>query len=1268
MKMSKLRFSLLLLPLLLLLDKVYAVSTVTSTDISSATQFPFQRKSFYANGRYWLFFVNSTDYIYTSSTDGINWEKPQTIRDEPNMHASTTTRYFTSWSRTVNGKTEKWLSTKQSDSLGQVYKITSETSADWGIRVYLRNYTGHEFLITPSPVAIVSCNGDCDTYKSATWQCPDVDFNTSADSIKVEVMWRLPSGTGTWESAVNFTTKQLEAGGLASSIWNVTYRVQLDTGVGVVVFDYGRKVDANSRIENFTLSSPQVPAGYKFSIWFDGTFVSYALSSGYSYSPLIYRRGLPNSDGNISWSTFYEQIVDVSEGPIYHPFISVDSQGYPFIGYLKGSSAMLTKSSLNNGEWSTQSTFPKQLTSFSGNYTVIPIPLASQKVEVFYFTATPFSACKALANQSEENVGFCQVPTWKGNAWKMCVDFINMNPKLDGDVTGGIDSYASYPDGFVDTGDTLALSVSFGTMCGDPDYEQMYDVNNDCSIDDYDIDIVTRNYAEHGDYVYDLTGTYITFDTGENRTLDSSGCTFIPSNAKNFTVYNSTDDKVGAMVLFYSPPMARLWNGTELLEDQPVLADVESIYSLSIVARNDDVHMIFLNTSTHEILHVKGTYNPVYQNYTFSQPMFVAQGTSTSYPVLSASWKYLYVFWAGYPELNHIYYKKYFNGQWDSSATDWITETALTGNNTLSSFYEDYGGRVGVVWMNSSSSPYQVRFDYLKLSGWLNVTLYNPLPNQETQWYLKKTFTVNASIQCEEGYCTGVEGVVRYNATSLLPSTPISTVPTPPFYVKEGMLRPREYRVSTQRGGTVNNPGYAYDKFYNDTSTYAEITTYNSRDSAAINYTFYVGLATSARLFVTVEGKGIFNVYNFTKEEWEEWFAVSSSFPTINSILLTTSNGLISPSGYVFLEADALYIQEQQWIRLYDTFITITNNTLPCEDLDPDESCILAWQVEVTGTKAWKIDVNFTSLDPLVIPNDTEDATVNIVWLDVDLLTPKPNRWYDIVQNSTLLMKARVTCRGGWCGFVNGTSRYNSTSPNPDSPISTSFSTPFYILQPSNPLTCGNLSDQDTCQLNWSINVTGPINSIWKLDAYFDSSIGVTPNDTQDITIRIIPFPNLIIEGKSLYYYTGEKVNGDVTLVPLGSPYRYSSPVQDGEWVIKAFIDPNYMNFLTLIVSDDEKIGYNNIKLARGETLSSCSLKELSISGFAVDEGRLIDSGTVEAKVLETSYRNSSSFSGEWSLTLKPCLVSGKVYTIEIVVTDDSGKKRGEFVLEYPVK
>jgi len=164
------------------------------------------------------------------------------------------------------------------------------------------------------------------------------------------------------------------------------------------------------------------------------------------------------------------------------------------------------------------------------------------------------SACKPLANNSEPNVGFCMVPTWmEYTSNKLCIDFINTNPLLDGDIaelTNGYDYYI-YPDGKVDMDDTSKVSIRVGKECGDSNYEQMADINNDCIIDIKDVYITSGHFGKVGSYIYNLTGVYVAFDTGVNRPLDSNNCTLIPNDASNFTVYNSTDDPVGAMILFY---------------------------------------------------------------------------------------------------------------------------------------------------------------------------------------------------------------------------------------------------------------------------------------------------------------------------------------------------------------------------------------------------------------------------------------------------------------------------------------------------------------------------------------------------------------------------------------------------------------------------------------------------------------------------------------------------------------------------------------------
>jgi hypothetical protein len=1223
-----------------------------TTSRFAATQYPFQRKTFYANGRYWVFYANETDYLYISSTNGVTWSFPKSIRDEANMYTSTTTRYFTSWSKTVNNKTEDWLTANNSEEFSQRWKSTSESSADFGIKVYMRNVTGYEFLLTSSPMAIVTCNGNCDESKSATWTSPDVTFNTSADSIKVEVLWRLPSGTGTWESVVNFTTKQLEAMKLVSSVWNVTYEVTLTADL-VVSFSYGEANIIKSGIENFTIV-PLTPAGYKFSVWFNGTYVSYALSSDYSGASVIYRRGLPNSDGTITWDN--EQIAYQSSDRPRFPTVTVDSQGYPYIGFGLGTSyPYLTKSSFNNGTWSTASGFPKQLSTTSD----------SQRLNVV--TVLPLNSSKI---------------------------------------------YAVY------------TNANLSTLRG------------------------------------------------------------------------------------------RLWNGTNLLAEKEISSfSLNSPHAYSAIAKEDNVHLVFLNKTTYQILYVNGTYNSTWQNYTFGQPKVVVQGNSTSFPVLSSSDAYLYAFWAGTPQINHIYYKRYSNGEWDSSSTDWKTETALTSNDTLSGFYEDYENKVGLVWMNSITGPYQIRFDYVRLLGWLNVTLYNPPPNQETQWYLNKFYFVNVSAQCKDGFCPNVKGVARYNLT-LSPDTSMSfTQGAEPFYAK-GLIRPLNYSVYTSYFGShctyssVNNPEYAYDGFYNDTSTYVELYTGTCLVGVAhAEYTFYLGLAMSANLFITTSHSGASGwivIYNFTSASWMTWFTTLTSIST-NDTIISRSNGLISSSGYSLVRTwVTLPDTAPQRMYVYDIHAIIENSTLPCEDLDPDENCNLAWQVEVTGKEAYKIDVNFTSSDSSILPSDTQDATVTIVYLEVTLTNPSTSFIKKVVQNSTFSVNTSVTCKGGNCGTVNATVRYNTSSANPDTAINnTDGATPFYIVGPYqmlptyaknntadvtnkvnasdniwgveycdgsgchtpyiyinfttsstyenvtvegwgdgnqnfecwsgstwvstgitvsvdeqimtgslascsnsdgnytfrtrghavNPFTdanialdyvflsssvgaslksCGSLSKDQSCQLNWTVNATGNINTYWKIDVNFNSSDPqISSSDTYDATIKIVLTPKVRVEGTALYYYTGERVNGNVTVIPVESPNdKDTSVVLNGEWSVNFNMETGNLQYITIIVDDNQKIGYNEIKIDNPVATSlSCSIQDISLSGYSIylDSGNFINSGKVKVSVLDTDYTNTTNFTGTWDIDFHPCLIPGKIYTLQILIFDDTGKK-GEFFQKYPAR
>jgi len=145
-----------------------------------------------------------------------------------------------------------------------------------------------------------------------------------------------------------------------------------------------------------TWSSPTTIGSWAagvFSLFFDGTYFHYARSGGAGVN-LYYRRGKPNADGTITWSAD-EQLVQALEDSndiIYTPVIAVDSNGYPFIGYRYYDYSAgtyypyVTKSSTNDGTWSTASGFPYLLKDVSSSYwRVIPLRLTGGKMYILYF-------------------------------------------------------------------------------------------------------------------------------------------------------------------------------------------------------------------------------------------------------------------------------------------------------------------------------------------------------------------------------------------------------------------------------------------------------------------------------------------------------------------------------------------------------------------------------------------------------------------------------------------------------------------------------------------------------------------------------------------------------------------------------------------------------------------------------------------------------------------------------------------------------------------
>jgi len=102
----------------------------------------------------------------------------------------------------------------------------------------------------------------------------------------------------------------------------------------------------------------------------------------------------------------------------------------------------------------------------------------------------------------------------------------------------------------------------------------------------------------------------------------------------------------------------------------------------SAVAIDDDVHIVFLEDVSNDIIHTKYSYST---NSFGAETVLQTSTTSTSAPVITKdALNNLYVFWENAPTDDHVYYKKYdaAEGTWGDTV-DWIDESVLDGLPSL---------------------------------------------------------------------------------------------------------------------------------------------------------------------------------------------------------------------------------------------------------------------------------------------------------------------------------------------------------------------------------------------------------------------------------------------------------------------------------------------------------------------------------------------------------------------------------------------------------
>ncbi len=208
------------------------------------------------------------------------------------------------------------------------------------------------------------------------------------------------------------------------------------------------------------------------------------------------------------------------------------------------------------------------------------------------------------------------------------------------------------------------------------------------------------------------------------------------TNGKMAMVYTGHNS-----VSYVEPIHVRVWNG-EGWENEATTTST-SFHSMfhSAVAEGDDVHIVFMkfvdSETPLEIIYVKydystnslGTETPLQSSIPYED-----DGTDYCAPVITrdVARNHLYVFWGFYPELGHIYYRKWNGSSWEDRV-DWLDESAdgFIADHTWSSFYVSNDGFMGLLYQTKSSSPYNIKFACLPRAATVDA-LFKKLDIQET--------------------------------------------------------------------------------------------------------------------------------------------------------------------------------------------------------------------------------------------------------------------------------------------------------------------------------------------------------------------------------------------------------------------------------------------------------------------------------------------------------------------------------------------------------
>jgi len=239
------------------------------------------------------------------------------------------------------------------------------------------------------------------------------------------------------------------------------------------------------------------------------------------------------------------------------------------------------------------------------------------------------------------------------------------------------------------------------------------------------------------------------------------------------------------------------------------------------------------------------------------------------------------------------------------------------------------------------------------------------------------------------------------------------------------------------------------------------------------------------------------------------------------------------------------------------------------------------WLNDTAGNRAW---------------NGTWYVSVDAVYIIVDITDPVDAT--HVIQNTIFTVNATVTCIGGFCGNISGRARYNDSVATPDTDISTSDDTPFYIMSGENPGNCTQnpLSADEWCNITWTVNATGALGTEYEIGILLESNEStVSDNYTSNMTVKIV---SCLI---------------DITL-------QWSS-ISFGE------LNPGLMG---IAAEDNDKMTYNTT--IQPATTCDVSLYIISTNFTHNESDYIIRTENITYNNVSNDYQSGYNLTGEWDL------------------------------------